>query len=154
MKEFTSRDVIFIEDAFPFHPGSSNEYMNHLPISMPQSHSKLSDDFLFIDPFELHQSAVTSTSPLTHSLQQSAESFQHTTLSPISLHGSTTVTLRRSSRHHAAPQWYKYYLTNNASSAVSAITNTTVLPNFYCFLSVLSKSQDPLFFKQAVQHFH
>lgn len=61
--EFSSRDVLFHESIFPFHPQSASRYMHHVPPSMPTHIAAYSD--------ELHTDeqlgSATTDIPVLHS---------------------------------------------------------------------------------------
>lgn len=154
MQVFISRDVMFKEDIFPVQPNTAEKYMNPLPTSMPNISVTVANDDLYFPEI------TTSSSPVSHNTNSetnsSLQTSPHHTQSPSSTivsSYSTTDNLRRSTRNHTVPHWHQDYVTNNAST-ISHIADIVIQPEFHCFMSTLVATQDPIFFKDAIQHTH
>lgn len=132
MQQFTSRDITFKENIFPFQPNSTATYMKPLPTTMTQMSSPCVDDDFYI-PSDITPQITPPSSPQSNPTSASP----HTTISPQSIHkpNSSTLNLRRSTRNHSPPLWHQDFITNNVCNAAVNTANTEVQAEFHCFLS-------------------
>lgn len=142
MTEFLSRDVKFHEEIFPFSPHANSQYMQPVPVQMPNNAGDVYQESIFSD--EVYVSEFSQPpSPVT---VQSSSQDDNTE--------SEDTNIRRSSRVHQPPQWHADYVTNYDSQSISNITNATVNHTFSCFLATITSTTDPVSFKDAVQQPH
>ena len=137
MTEFISRDVTFCEHVFPFNTNSKQAYMNPVPAAFKSPTASVTDDFIPVQ---------CATQDNTENSATNDE--QYDPDSPV------LPVLRRSSRPHNKPLWLQDYVTDNTVTHISNITFTTVDKSFHCMLSSMTKSPDPIYYKDAVQYSH
>lgn len=144
-KVFTSKDVIFHEDVYPYHPDSITKYMTPLPVSTTTIQPKPSWDD--IDTTNILTPADSSTTTSSNPSTTFDNSIIPTSPSPPHI--------RHSSRAHKPLAYLQQYQTYQASSSpVPLITNlaqTAVQPEFNCFMSTLTIHNDPLYYKDVVK---
>lgn len=137
-QNFVSRDVRFYESIYPYH-------IFHSTSSQPENPSNLTTlpKHTWVDTDEsIH------VNPETHEPKHI-----HCKHKP-----TTPPTLRKSMRDHKAPSWHKdYHVTNMSTSSQPAeIQNisTHVTHQYYCLMAHLTRQNDPLFFKNAINECH
>lgn len=148
MSKFVSRDVKFFEEIFPFSPHASLQYMQPLPIDMlaaitPQMSDEeyVSNEFFSRPPSpERDQLPPANSSNVQPSLDNNE----------MQNEGAT----RKSTRAHRPPQWQQDYIINHCAQPVASVTNLSINPSFSCFLATVSATNDPIYFKDAVQQAH
>lgn len=134
---FVSRDVKFYEQVFPFHNNSDSMCIQ--PSAVP------------IHPLQ-QASAIDElpTDDLANDLGAENSNDEPVTVLDECEDGTPDdPPPRRSTRVHTKPQWQKDYHVNQA---VSNIVATGVDKEFYCFMSTLTTTHDPVFYKDVVQH--
>lgn len=158
-QEFSSRDVIFHESIFPYHPNYKSNFMNPVPPSMPIPNVDLSEDIYVHDtslPNEVLNSPIVPSSgtcdPNTDESSDkeiSVNDIESPIHSPVS-----PVALRRSTRAHAAPNWMQDFVVSKHTKPISNFAYKSIDQPFYCFLSAITTNQDPTSFKEAIAHDH
>lgn len=144
-QEFISRDVHFYEHIFPFHPDSQKLYMQPIPPSMPTPTPSAVID----DPFEIQEDTLVFTPPSpNHDSQSDSDNSLPTSPTP------SPIPVRRSTRNKAPPVWLQNFVASNNTRPISNMTYTSIDPTFSCFLSAVTKTQDPISFKLAVKSDH
>lgn len=125
---------------FPFHPDSQKHYMQPVPPSMPTPIAPATFD----DPFEIQEDILdsTHTSPPTD------------TQSDVELCSPLHIPVRRSTRNRAPPTWLRDYAATTNTHHISNLAYTSIDPTFSCFLSTVTKTQDPVSYKVAVKSDH
>lgn len=140
-QEFISRDVVFNEEVFPYHPDCSAKYMKPVPPLMP-----VIDDSLTYPETDIHVESplrddYNSTSTVDESSTENDSSDESPPHSPV---------LRKSTRPHVTPGWLKDFVT--PKNPISNFVVTSPTSSFCCFMTTLQKTNDPISFKEAVQH--
>lgn len=131
MQTFVSRDVLFHELVFPFKTTTGSV--------APREQQSTISPAAYEDYYPYPGNNVLDDQSHQHSpLSSSADDTEEE--APV---------VRRSTRSRVAPIWHQDYVTN---ASINAVTTTSVNPTFACFLSTLSQTSDPVFFKEAVKH--
>lgn len=159
MYEFISRDVTFCENIFPFNPASKDSYMTHMPKHTSASSPQIDDLIVFSPTHEQESHPVDKNSSENVISEptddpeptETSESIEATDSAPIS------PPPRRSNRAHNKPVWHQDYITKpfsstHSSSHISNLAFTVINPTFNYFLSTITKTTDPILFKDAIQH--
>lgn len=142
MQTFVSRDTLFYESIFPLNESSVKSYAQPVPCDVPQIIQNpvavTSEDDIVIDNNDDSQTPLRSSNDTLPS-------------SPI-----VAVPRRKSTRATKPPVWLESYVhtLHQPNANVLQVTDQAVLPQFHCFLASLTKAQDPVSFKQAVQQKH
>lgn len=137
---FVSRDVIFNDAIFPFNANQNETYMHPLPVSVPASGPHMFDDDMICaeDNEDDGNEGADNDVPL----------YEENESAPT----SPTI-LRRSTRQSKQPVWMQDYV-GQAAGGAHAVTSHLVEPQFYCFLSALVPTVDPITFSQAIKQPH
>ena len=109
------------------------------PSSLSTAHSPSSSDSHHISSINANPSPIPSL--------QLPNSIQHN-------HVPSPPPLRKSSRPHITPAWHKDYVMPVKTTHISNFAETIVKSEFHCFMSILTKESDPVYFKHAVKHSH
>uniref|UniRef100_A0A803N438 GAG-pre-integrase domain-containing protein n=1 Tax=Chenopodium quinoa TaxID=63459 RepID=A0A803N438_CHEQI len=166
-KIFVSRDVTFNETILPFQLTSLDQYMNPVP-------TILTDKTNFNSAYvaEIYDSGfdndIIGESDISSAFQNSSLSQHSSSIPPLSTSqpsqnsgvGSSSVEqslendcqVRQSSRLTKPPFWVKDYVQPKKRSElkISNLATQDISQDFYCFMIVLEKNQDPIFYKNVV----
>lgn len=146
MQTFVSRDTVFHENIFPMNTFSSKSYAQPIPLFMPSCDQSCDD--IFITSQDTPQSPLHSPTSSSSYFSPSNSFFETESPSPI-------VPQRRSTRVTKQPVWLDSYVnTFQPNANMVQVTKQFIKPQFSCLLASLTKTQDPVSFKQAVQHKH
>lgn len=153
MQMFVSRDVTFHEEVFPFHTNTDQNYMKPIPNPKPETTKPVfAHDHYWFANDEIERETESQDTPQPSSPTQPIQSLSPMHQSP---HLSPTVVEepRRTTRNITQPGWMKDYKVQMPSAnfaSISDIADAILEPTFFCFLSKITNSKDPISFKEAV----
>lgn len=149
MQPFISRNVVFNEEVFPLNPTSTHIYMKPLPTTLPVPSQTSFEDDMYL-PSDNTNSLITDEPITDHTLSLTDPPL------PKDIESAQPPQPRKSTRQTKSPTWLSDFVTPTSKSAISAsaVTSQILNSSFSCCLAVIVHNQDPVFFKDAINHTH